>query len=76
MLILLGAFRKDIGGLVWAKWMQKKKKSNSSLRLSDMGVMEVSTNLTSFVKELRKPDGSSYRPDVLLYFIYGKLHYK
>ena len=40
-------------------------------QLSTMNVDEMNSHLIEFVRDVRKPNGERYRPDVLLYFIYG-----
>jgi hypothetical protein len=40
-----------------------------------MNIDEMNSNLMEFVRDIRKPNGDKYRPDVLLYFLYGAKHF-
>ena len=74
-----GRFLKELGSKAWSRWLAKGKAnppgSASALskpsKLSGLDVPEITSSLIDFVRQARKPDGEPYRPDVLLYFIYG-----
>lgn len=53
-----------------------KQKHHRQIELNDMNVEEMNSALTSFIRDIRKPDGEKYRPDVLLYLICGMFFYQ
>ena len=47
---------------------------NPCRKLSEMNIQEINSNLSDFVRSLRRPNGKEYRPDIILYFLYGTFH--
>lgn len=71
-----GSFHKDLGTRAWSQWIETKRaKKGSSVvftqNLSKMNLRDMNKCLVEFTHDARKPNGESYRPDVLLYIFYG-----
>lgn len=75
-----GSFHKDLGTRAWSQWVEAKRaKKGSSVvftqNLSNMNLRDMNKCLIEFTHDARKPNGESYRPDVLLYIFYGNYIY-
>ena len=44
---------------------------NAGRKLSEMNIQEINSNLIDFIRNLRRPNGKEYRPDIILYFLHG-----
>jgi len=67
-----GAFRREIGRQVWSRYMKEKEAMmNAGRKLSEMNIQEINSNLIDFIRNLRRPNGKEYRPDIILYFLHG-----
>ena len=51
--------------------MKKKEGTHRHRKLSDMTVQEINSTLIEFISNVRRPNGQRYRPDIILYFVYG-----
>ena len=77
-----GGFQRQLGERAWKQWSRRRNLdqgktacSKKLCRLSSMNIEEMNSNLVEFVRDIRKPNGDKYRPDVLLYFLYGAKHF-
>jgi zinc finger MYM-type protein 2/3/4 len=80
-LITTDALQFTYGVLAFRKWIKEK---NSELALStksakpfktdilQLSTEELNYTLCMFVKEVRKPDGDEYAPDIIFYLCLGK----
>ncbi len=76
-----GSFHKDLGTRAWSQWVEAKRAKNKgssvvfTQNLSNMNLRDMNKCLVEFTRDARKPNGESYRPDVLLYIFYGNYIY-
>lgn len=66
-----GGFQKGLGLKAWTNWLGVHESQNKILK--EMCVSEMNSSLIAFANEIRKPNGDCYRPDILVYFVYGNI---
>lgn len=72
MTLISVPLKQEHGANAWSAWLKQKNSLQQNSDHTECSNEEINLNLIQFIRHLRKPNGEHYRPDTLLYLLYGE----